>query len=283
MTKQLLKFANLAPQIVQAVGLFRSVKPGTRARPLEVVYETQDLRFRFLGPFLLGVDDMRVLQGIVAIASVQNPRLKLTLDEAGDDRFKKIQRLLSRTMDVHTTYDELCRTIGYDASGGSADTTIRNALERLFAVSVSIQPRDRKNARTFEAGHIFERLPSTEASQSINVKLCPLLAFAVFGGPGMFMRVDLFEARKLKTDITRLLHMHLAWIGPGMSRTVGLDKLVQYVYGTEAVTAATQRQRKVRVKAGLQELARTLNWRVWPNRDKYAISRPAMRPKPFST
>lgn len=49
MTKQLLKFANLAPQIVQAVGLFRSVKPGTRARPLEVVYAysgERDRRFR---------------------------------------------------------------------------------------------------------------------------------------------------------------------------------------------------------------------------------------------
>lgn len=273
MTKQLLKYAKLAPQVVQARGLFRSVKPGTREQRLEVVYDTDDLQFRFVGPYLLGVDDMRVLQGIVAIACVQNQRATLSLAEAGDDQLKKIKLLLSHTLDVRTTYDGLAREIGYSTAGSGADTTIVNALERLFAVSVFIQPAGRKTSRTFEAGHIFERLSSDGTNEHVAVKLCPLLAFAVLGGPGTYMRDDLVEMRKLKTDIARLLHMHLAWLAPGNSGNVSFDTLVSYVYGSDPVAAGTQRTRRNRIKAGIDELRNALGWTASLNRSGYRLTR----------
>lgn len=282
MTKQLLKYAKLAPQVVGAAGLFRSVKSGTRAQRLDVEYEAKGLRFRFMAPFLLGVDDMRVMQGIVAIACAQNPKFTATLDEAVDDQFTQITRLLTHTLDVCTTYDELARTIGYDAAGSSADTTIRNALERFFTVSVFIQPAGRKAARTFEAGHIFERLTSDGANQRVTVKLCSLLAFAVLGGPGTYMRDDLVEARKLKTDTTRLLHMHLAWLAPGNSANVGLTTLVSYVYGNDSVTADTQRKRRARVIAAVKKIAEELGWVATRSRSGYRITRPRARTKKIS-
>lgn len=279
MTKQLLKYAKLAPQIVRAAGLFRSVKPGSRAQRLEVEYEAQGLQFRFMSPFLLGVDDMRVMQGIVAIACAQNPKYALDLDGTGDDQFVKIDRLLAHTLDVQTTYDELARTIGYDAAGSSADTTIRNALERFFTVSVFIQPAGRRVGHTFEAGHIFERLTSADANRRVTVKLCPLLAFAVLGGPGTYMRDDLVEARKLKTDTTRLLHMQLAWLAPGNSANVGITTLVSYVYGNEPVAADTQRKRRARVIAAVKEIADELGWVATRNRSGYRITRSRTRSK----
>lgn len=279
MTRQPLKYAKLAPQVVQAPGLFRSVKPGARKQRLEVVYDKDDLQFRFVGPYLLGVDDMRVLQSIVAIACVQNPHATLSLAEAGHDRLKKIKLLLSHTLEVRTTYDELARQIGYNSTGSSADTTIINALERLFTVSVFIQPTGRKTARTFEAGHIFERLSSDGKNKLVAVKLCPLLAFAVLGGPGTYMRDDLIEARKLKTDVARLLHMHLAWLSPGNHATVRIDTLVSHVYGCDPVTATAQRTRRSRVKAGVDELKDALHWTASLNRSIFRISRPSSRGK----
>lgn len=277
MTRPLLKYSKLAPAVVQAMGLFRSVKPGGRAERLEVTCDAKDLRFRFVGPYLLGVDDMRVMQGIIAFACAQHTQFTLSFDEAGEDQFKKIRLLLSHTLDVRTTYDELARTIGYSASGSGADTTIRNALERLFTVSVFIQPVGRKAARTFEAGHLFERLSSDDVSKLVAVKLCPLLAFAVLGGPGTYMRNDLVEARKLETDIARLLHMHLTWLAPGNSVKVNIETLVSYVYGNDGVTADAQRKRRPRVKKGLEDLVMQLGWTAKSTRNGYQISRPASR------
>lgn len=273
-------FSDLAPPVARAVGLFRSVKPGARGQRLDVVCATADLEFRFVGPSLLGVDDMRVLQSIVALAGQQNHTPRRRLGAVGEDRAEGNRLLLPGTFEVHTAYDELARTIGYVASGSSADVTIRNALERLFAVSVLSGPAGSENARPRDAGHLLEPLPDTNARSGVHVRLCPLLASSVLSGPGAAVRVDLAEARKLKTDIARLLHTQLSWVGPGEVGIVGLDALIQYVYGIAAVTDATWRQRKVRAKAGLNELVQTLGWRVSPARDGYAISRPAAPPGP---
>lgn len=284
MKKQLLKYAKLSPAIVQAVGLFRSVKPGAREQRLEVEYEAKDkLLYRFDGPCLLGVDDMRVMQGIIAIACAQNVEFTSRFDAESGDQFEKITMLLSRKLDMHTTYDELARMIGYSASGSGADMTIRNALERLSTVRISIEPTGRTRRHTFNAGHIFERLSSDDTNKLVAVKICPLLAFAVLGGPGTYMRSDLVEARKLKTDSSRLLHMHLSWLTPGNSFKIKTDTLVSYVYGKEKVTADAQRKRRARAIEGLKKLASELGWIVTQNRSVFQVTRPSPRTQKAST
>ena len=50
-------------------GLFRSLKRGDRKRfKLDVSYRYQDKHFRFVGFEPLGAEDMRIWQGIVAMA-----------------------------------------------------------------------------------------------------------------------------------------------------------------------------------------------------------------------
>lgn len=272
-----LQYTKMAPQLVQACGLFRSVPPGTRKQRLEVTYESDDLLFRFIAPSQLGVDDMRVLLAITAIACAENPIFTLSPPDAEKEPAEKAKTLLSHTLDVRTTFDTLAREIGYSETSGGSHVTIRSAIERLFTVSVFIESSDSKKAHKTEAGHLFERLSRDDSKQLLAVKLCPLLAFAVLGGPGAYMRVDLAEARKLKTDIARLIHMRLSFVGPGRSGRARLDTLVAGVYGDDVVAQATSRQRRLRVKKALVELKDELGWFVQMNRDSYLFCRPRSR------
>jgi len=68
------------PAHVLAPGLFRSLGRGDRARlKLDVTYIHGDDRLEFGGKEPLGVDDMRVLQGLVAMAGPEGLILR---DEA---------------------------------------------------------------------------------------------------------------------------------------------------------------------------------------------------------
>lgn len=277
-----MKYAKLPAAFVQAIGLFRSLKPGERNQPLDVTYEAEDLKYRFTGPCLLGVDDMRVLLAVIAVACAQNPSLQLSLDGTDGDRYKKIKTLLAHSLEVRCTYDELAREIGYSVAGSGSDITIRNALGRLAATKVVVLPTG-QCPRFFEAGPIIEPLVSTDASPLVAVRLCSILAFSVLGGPGTYMRVDLVEARKLKTDITRLIHFHLAWLPSKGLRSAGLEKLVSYVYANDSASIDTQRQRRRRVKAAIAEFSESLTWITTWNRDTCRFTRTSPRPrKPLS-
>lgn len=271
-----LKFAKLPLPFVQAIGLFRSLKPGERNQPLDVTYEAEDLEYRFTAPSLLGADDMRVMLAVIAIACAQNRSLQLNLDGTDGDRYKKIKTLLGHSLEVRFSYDELAREIGYSGAGSGADITIRNALGRLAATKVVVMPTG-KCPRFFEAGPIFEPVASTDATPLIALRLCPLLAFSVLGGPGTYMRVDLVEARKLKTDITRLIHFHLAWLSSKGFGTVGLGTLVSYVYANGPASLDTGRQRQYRVKAAIKEFSEELGWTTLWNRSTCRFTRTSPR------
>lgn len=272
-----LKFAKLPLPFVQAIGLFRSLKPGERNQPLDVTYEAKDLKYRFTGPCLLGVDDMRVMVAVVAMACSQNRSLNLSLEGTDGDRYKKINALLAHTVEVRCSYDDLVREIGYSVAGSGADITIRNALGRLAATQIVVLPTG-QCPRFFEAGPIFESLAITDAISPIALRLCPLLAFAVLGGPGTYMRANLTEARKLKTDIARLIHFHLSWLSSNLV-TVGLEKLVSYVYANGFASLDTKRQRRRRVKAAIAEFSKNLTWFTAWNRDTCQFMRTSRRPR----
>lgn len=198
------------------------------------------LRYRFVGP-QLGPVELRVLNGLVAFSAMQNPP-----DAApeGADSLDHVELLLSRNASVKTTNNQLAQAIGYQADSGSAHASNRKALERLFAVAVFISRTDAPVGKGMAAGHLLTQSKSREASKSIVVNLCPILAAAVFGGPGEYLRVNLDEVRRLKSDPALLLHRRLHYLRPGAkARPVGLDTLVGYVWSEEA-TANTRCKRR---------------------------------------
>ncbi len=103
-----------------APGLFRSLKRGDRKRlKLHVAYEYGDKRrIEFKGPEPLGVDDLRILQGLVAMAG---PSGLILSPEPKTEKGKQLRLVLEPKWEavkqdalvVKGSYRTLAREIGY--------------------------------------------------------------------------------------------------------------------------------------------------------------------------
>lgn len=268
-----------------APGLFRSLQKGERKRAkLDVVYDFGDgRRVEFSGPEPLGADDLRVLQGLVAMAGpaglVLSPepqteagrQLRLFLEPKWD-------AILSDALVVRGSYRALAREVGY----ASIDKTkpIRECIERLWKVSVIVQEGRRRMGF-----RLLSEYASDEDEGKLYVALNPRLASAVMGG--QHVRISMGEVRALRTDPARLIPQRLcAWIDPGKWGRVETDTLCGYVWPTEAGSTAAVKKRRHTARLALSELA-GLGWRLREYaKDKWEIGRPGLRaspPAPFLT
>ena len=137
-SKHDLTHARHGPVHCLAPGLFRSLKKGEQERKrtkLDVVYDYGNgKRVEFSGPEPLGVDDLRILQGLVAMAGpyglVLSPDLQT---EAGrqlrlflEPKWEAVQQ---NAMVVKGSYGSLASEVGY---ANKNDTQpIRDSIERL--------------------------------------------------------------------------------------------------------------------------------------------------------
>ena len=247
-------------------GLFRSLKRGERKRlKLDVTYSYGEDSIRFWGPEPLGGDDLRVLQGLVAMAAIsgeggrgivlsQEPKteegqqLRLWLDLKWDAIEKD-------AMVAKGSFRQLARELGYADDGGSQFKTIRECIERLWAVSVIV---DRAGKR--QGFRILSEYASDEQEGKLFVALNPRLAEAVMG-ERPHSRINMVEVRALQTDPARLMHQRLCgWIDPSKSGRVEIDTLCSYIWPDQASTEAMKKRRQTARKA-LAELA-ALGWKV---------------------
>ena len=144
-------------------------------------------------------------------------------------------------------------------------------------MAVFVSRANEQSSKEHAAGHLLSKLSSATGG-TLEVELCPVLAAAVLGGRGHYLRVDLTEVRQLKTDPARLLHHRLHWINPGQKGSIGMDKLVGYVW-PEPANAATQRKRHERVRNALIEMS-ALGWSFVKSGEVYTIKRPAISVTP---
>jgi hypothetical protein len=256
-----------------APGLFRSLKRGERKRgKLDVVYDYGDgKRIEFSGPEPLGVDDLRILQGLVALAGpsglVLSPEPQT---EAGrqlrlflEPKWEAVQQ---DAMVVKGSYRSLAREVGY----ANIDDTrpVRDCIERLWKVSIIVQ-----HGRKRQGFRLLSEYTSDEQDGKLYVALNPLITRAVMGG--QHIRIDMVEVRSLQTDPARLLHQRLCgWIDSGKSGRVVLDTLCGYVWPEEVVNVnAIKKRRKTACKA-LAELA-AVGWKLCEySKGKWEIGRP---------
>lgn len=264
MSKHDLTHARHDPAHCLAPGLFRSLKPGERKRgKLDVVYDYGDgKRIEFSGPEPLGVDDLRILQGLVAMGGpsglVLSPEPQT---EAGrqlrlflEPKWEAVQQ---NAMVVKGSYRSLAREVGY----ANIDDTrrVRDCIERLWKVSIIAQ-----NGRTRQGFRLLSEYASDEQDGKLYVALNPLIARAIMGG--QHIRIDMAEVRKLQTDPSRLIHQRLCgWINPGKSRRADLDTLCSYVWPDRATNLNTIKKRRQTARKALAELA-AVGWKL----DEYA-------------
>lgn len=275
--KPALMFAKLPDFLFRTPGLFRSVRRGYRGEPLDVTFISAGLRYRFMGQESLGVDDLRVLLGLLAFAGRQNNSFDMDASMLAPK--EKAQTLLSRKVPVTVGYNQLARELGYEATGGGADITIRAAIDRFQTVTVMLSWEERGQVIEHPGSPLLELNHSVSLPGSLSVLLNPLLSHAVLGAAGNYYRFDLDEARKLKTDVARLLHMKLSWIRGGEEKRVGMEKLLTYVYGGSIAEGSTLRTRRTAVAAGMNQIAELLGWIISQEDGIFEVKRKGERSK----
>jgi hypothetical protein len=240
--------------------------------------EKKDLvRIEFGGEEPLGVDDLRVLQGLVAMAGPGGLVLSnapKTREEYALRDLIELQGVSCHDQDliaIKGSYRELAHEIGYKNKRYTA--VIRSCIERLWKVNIIVQ---------VEGKRVGFRLLSTYASNNntggVYVALNPRLAQAILGDMP-HTRINMVEVRSLKTDPARLLYQRLcAWIDPGKTGRAGIDILCSYIW-LEKATPIAIRKRRQRARAVLIDEINTLEgWTVKEYaKGKFSISRPSYK------
>lgn len=266
-----------------APGLFRSLRKGERkTSKLDVKFTHGADSIRFWGPEPLGAEDLRVLQGLVAMAATsgESGRGIMLQPEAESEAGKclreslhlKDDALQKEGMVAQGSYRQLAQEIGYaDADGGSRFKAIRESIERLWAVSVIVE----RNGRRQGFRILSDYASDAATGNKLLVALNPRLAEAIIGDR-RYTRIDMNEVRALKTDPARLIHQRLCgWIDPGKSGKIETDNLAAYAW-PDACEAETMKKRRQAVKKALTELV-GLHWKVEEYaQGKWLIARPAI-------
>ncbi|WP_079416129.1 replication protein C, IncQ-type [Thiomonas intermedia] len=269
-----------------APGLFRSLKKGDRSRlKLDVSYTFGDDSLRFWGPEPLGADDLRVLQGLIAMASTTNGFGMILSSSTESELGQQLRRDLElagdaveqNAMVAQGSFRQLARELGYADDGGSQFKSIRKCIERLYAVSIIVERdgRRRKGHRVL-ASYESDAGDKNNAGGQLFVAINPRLAEALVG-ERRHVRISMAEVRALKSDAARLIHQRLCgWIDgeAGKSGRVELDTLCSYVWPDATKNAHTTKTRRAKVRQALAELS-DLGWTINEYaRTKFEISRP---------
>lgn len=247
-----------------AKGLFRSLQRGERKMPLNIVYEVKPSSFHFKGPQRLGAEDLRVLQGVVALASMQqhpffplNPR---------SEHGKKLANLIKATDNgdgeellycaAKTTVYRLAAEIGYSEDGGDQRRVIIDALDRMAQVTIVYDDESERYPMDFLGYHFMK------STGEILIAVNPQIARAIWREDN-FVHIDMNEIRCLKSAPARILHQRLcAIVDPGKERPFFIKTLAGYVWPEEAYSASTMRTRRATIREVIVEIGTLEGWRV---------------------
>jgi len=259
-----------------APGLFRSLRKRGRRDKLDVTYKFGDSEsIRFVGFEELGADDMRFLQGIVALAGPSGVlltpcpktntgrQLRLFLDP-------KWEAIEQDGLVVRESMSKLLSEVGM-TDGGENIKALKASLLRMSNVTILVT-KGQKQASFHLLSYAFD-----ESNGSLWVALNPRIADAVLGRRP-HAHIDMGEVRSLRTDPARLIHQKLCgWIDPGKSGRVDIDTLCSYVWPDPSGNENTLKKRHRKVRGALTELVK-IGWKVNEYvKDRWQIGRPPRR------
>ena len=249
--------------------LFQSKRRGPRGH-LDIRHQIKTTTIRVVCFQQLGADDLRYLQGLVALAGVEGKLLSAlpTLEVPRQLRESLQSTSTSNAIFVSGNACTLLREIGL-TDGGANLRGFRDSLIRLANVTIYVSRGDLD-----ESFHLLSyRFDSGRGK--FTVALNPLIAEAINGK--RHTRIYLAEVRQITADAALILHQRLcAIIAPGRARELKIPTLISYVW-PEAPTASAFSKQKQRLKSALAEIAET-GWKITPaTSDKVWICRPADR------
>ncbi|AIS86522.1 replication protein C, IncQ-type [Burkholderia pseudomallei] len=270
MTRTSPTHAKLAQPIVHAPGLFHSLAPGERKRDkLDVTHVAGDTTVSFVGFEPLDSTDLRVLQGLIALATagLRNIRrllrdgqsLRTSLDLKGDAQDE-------RTVAARFTLASLADMAGFDR-GGFGCRQMRASLQRLSNVTVLVDRPEFEGAFRLVSGYRLDK-----HTGELVVSISPLGTTAILGRQG-YLRLNMDEVRRIHGEVAHLIHSRLHWVNQGDRRPVNMDTLCSYAY-VGVRTGSALRKRRMAVRQALKELM-DVGWTVtekYPG--TYLIGRP---------
>lgn len=257
-----------------APGLFRSLKRGERKKQkLDVRYQHGGEEVRFIGFEPLGADDLRLLQGIVALAGPAGVTLSPTPTAEPPKELRRLLETKQKAQEMNALMvsahvGHLLAETGM-TDGGKNIKIVKASLLRLSNVTViaccgEILASFRLLSFYFDG-----------ASGQLHVALNPRLADAVLGNSSSYTRIEMSDVRQLRSDAARLIHQRLCgFADSGKSRRVEIETLASYAWPDESESKAAKRQRFSRVRKALHEIA-GCGWGVREYaRGKFEIRRP---------
>lgn len=257
-----------------APGLFKSFKRGERKKlKLDITYSyNENTSLRFMGFEPLGADDMRLLQGIIAVAGTAPATVDL-FDPKGDAGKQltlllepKKAAVMEKAGAIKTSLYRLMKEIGYKTDGGGKREEVLESFLRLS--NVTVQVRSDQKEWIIHLLSYYQDEVTGQLVIAVNHRITKAIM-----GDGAYTHIDMREVRALHSDPGRILHQRLcATVDPGKQLTIGIDKLIGYVW-PESVTGSTLRTRRQTIREAIAELTATGGWLFQPTETGYLISR----------
>lgn len=234
----------------------------------------------FKGPELLGPSDLCVFLGLIAIAGIH--RAKIDVNEmlsTGRTRAsmldvklthasascKKCDKLSFIGIELDLAY--LARTLRYSRANRRTRLQLLQSIHRLAAVNVEMQRTGCKTSFQLLAVDLLD-------GEKLIVVLNPISSEAIRQTKG-YLRIQLDECTKLRSDAARLLHSRLSWINQnGEERDIGFELLCKYIYGDSVVSPSAMSSRRSATYKAILELRDELGWTVRQKGNIYYFSRP---------
>ncbi len=251
------------PGTVLAPGLFQSFKRGDRKKlKLDITYEfNKSTTLRFVGFEPLGADDLRLLQGIVALAGLS--KIAVPLENPRNEAEKQLTLLLEPKEDatkehsaaVRTNLQRLMHEIGYKTDGGDKRHEVLESLKRLANVTTYARHDGREKSTNLLSYYIEDK------TGNLLIMVNPRITKAIMGQQA-YTHIDMREVRALKLDTARLLHQRLcAVVDPGKARPLKIETMMGYVWPLPAEGSAL-RMRRQAIRAAISEINATDGWLI---------------------
>jgi len=251
-----------------APGLFQSLARGDRkGRNLDITYHYNDnISVRFTGYNPLGAEELRLLQGLLAMAA--QSKTAVDLNNPISDPAKQLVSLIKPEDDallytaatIKTTIHRLMGEVGYKTDGGQTRKDVIESLTRLAGVAIHAHAAADKRRVSSQLLSFY----LDEKTGELRVALNPRLTQAIIGGDGnSYTLIDMREVRVLRGDVARLLHQRLSAIvqaGRG-SKRFKLNTMLSYVWPGTA-EGSTLRRRRQLLRQAFKELEATGGWLI---------------------
>lgn len=260
-------------------GVFRPIRKGSRKQGFLLGTNWDDWHLEFSCRESLGLDDLDLLLGILALCSREDRGSTVPANPSTENGSLARQTmavsgcLMARKfLSVETSWYELEKAAG--KTPGHHPDAIRKSLRRLASVTVIVS---RGSGPFLEEGSVHLLGYAIRAGRVL-VTLNHRLSEAILGS--QYTPLSLEEQRNLKglgSEPARCLHLWLcAIIRPGGSRRLRIESLIPHAWpGEKAFTETALRKRRERFYGVLSLLGSLEGWSVSQKRyGLIEISRP---------